>query len=364
MSSLLWRGKELPVTATAARGSSIEFKQVRKTYGDFVALENFSMTVAPGEFMTLLGPSGSGKTTALNCLAGFIDIGEGDILIDGVSIARVPTEKRGIGMVFQNYSLFPHRSVIGNVAFPLEMRGVRREEARRRSLKALEMVRLDGLADRMPHELSGGQKQRVAFARAVVFEPRVLLMDEPLGALDLKLRETLQLEIKQYQRQIGCTVIYVTHDQGEALTLSDRLAVMDKGLICQRGTPQDLYDRPASRFVAEFIGSNNILKVLGSNGASVSIEGLGQVDLTSRRPPEDGYVALRPEYIRRTNDGRATAMLEQTVFFGNSIRYLLKGAGGKEISLIEPRGPGAEIPPVGAEIRFDFDDTSLIYLPE
>jgi putative spermidine/putrescine transport system ATP-binding protein len=215
----------------ATKGSSIEFRSVRKTYGSFVALEDFSMTVAPGEFMTLLGPSGSGKTTALNCLAGFIDIGDGDILIDGVSIARVPTEKRGIGMVFQNYSLFPHRSVMGNVAFPLEMRGMARDEVRRRSLAALEMVRLDGLADRMPHELSGGQKQRVAFARAVVFEPSVLLMDEPLGALDLKLRETLQLEIKQYQRQIGCTVIYVTHDQGEALTLSDRLAVMDKGVI-------------------------------------------------------------------------------------------------------------------------------------
>lgn len=354
----------MPVSDTSSRGSLIEFRKVRKTYGAFVALEDFSMTVAPGEFMTLLGPSGSGKTTALNCLAGFIDIGEGDILIDGVSIARVPTEKRGIGMVFQNYSLFPHRSVIGNVVFPLEMRGVGRKEARERSLKALEMVRLDGLADRMPHELSGGQKQRVAFARAVVFEPRVLLMDEPLGALDLKLRETLQLEIKQYQRQIGCTVIYVTHDQGEALTLSDRLAVMDKGLIRQLGTPQELYDRPASRFVAEFIGSNNILKVLGANGSCASMEGLGKVDLVTRQPPKNGYVALRPEHIRRTDDGRATATLEQAVFFGNSIRYLLKGADGREISLVEPRGPGTEIPPAGAEIRFDFDDASLTYLPE
>lgn len=352
------------MTDTAVQGSSIEFRQVRKTYGSFVALEDFSMTVAPGEFMTLLGPSGSGKTTALNCLAGFIDIGEGDILIDGVSIARLPTEKRGIGMVFQNYSLFPHRSVIGNVAFPLEMRGVGREEVRRRSLKALEMVRLDGLAERMPHELSGGQKQRVAFARAVVFEPRVLLMDEPLGALDLKLRETLQLEIKQYQRQIGCTVLYVTHDQGEALTLSDRLAVMDKGVIQQLGTPQELYDRPNSRFVAEFIGSNNILKVLGSNGSSASIEGLGEVKLGSRAAREGGYVALRPEHIKRVEGGRATATLDQSVFVGNSIRYLLKSAEGCEISLIEPRGLGAEIPPAGAEIRFDFDDASLTYLPE
>jgi putative spermidine/putrescine transport system ATP-binding protein len=363
LSSLLRRGKEEPVTATAARGSSIEFKRVRKTYGTFVALEDFSMTVAPGEFMTLLGPSGSGKTTALNCLAGFIDIGEGDILIDGVSIARVPTEKRGIGMVFQNYSLFPHRSVIGNVAFPLEMRGVSRDEARRRSLDALAMVRLDGLADRMPHELSGGQKQRVAFARAVVFEPRVLLMDEPLGALDLKLRETLQLEIKEYQRQIGCTVIYVTHDQGEALTLSDRLAVMDKGFIRQLGTPQELYDRPVSRFVAEFIGSNNILKVLRSDGSKILVEGLGDVELASPPPADGGYVALRPEHIRRSDTGRAVATIVQAVFFGNSIRYLARGSDGREISLIEPRLPGTGMPVAGAEIRFDFDESSLTYLP-
>ena len=347
----------------ATKGSSIEFRSVRKTYGSFVALEDFSMTVAPGEFMTLLGPSGSGKTTALNCLAGFIDIGEGDILIDGVSIARVPTEKRGIGMVFQNYSLFPHRSVMGNVAFPLEMRGMARDEVRRRSLAALEMVRLDGLADRMPHELSGGQKQRVAFARAVVFEPSVLLMDEPLGALDLKLRETLQLEIKQYQRQIGCTVIYVTHDQGEALTLSDRLAVMDKGVIQQLGTPQELYDQPASRFVASFIGSNNILKVFRSEGSTVSIEGLGAIEMTGREPPSRGYVALRPEHIRRTPNGRAAATLEQAVFFGNAVRYVLRGADEKEISFTEPRSGAVDVPATGTEVRFDFDDSSLTYLP-
>lgn len=352
------------MTIMADRGSSIAFEEVRKTYGAFVALESFSMNVAPGEFMTLLGPSGSGKTTALNCLAGFIDIGAGDILIDGVSIARVPTEKRGIGMVFQNYSLFPHRSVIGNVAFPLEMRGMARDEVRRRSLKALEMVRLDGLAERMPHELSGGQKQRVAFARAVVFEPRVLLMDEPLGALDLKLRETLQLEIKQYQRQIGCTVIYVTHDQGEALTLSDRLAVMDKGVIQQLGTPNELYDRPASRFVAEFIGSNNILKVLGSSGATVNIEGLGPVDMASRAAPSGGFVALRPEQIKRAPKGRVVARLEQAVFFGDSIRYVLRGVDGTEISMIEQRDPAAATPSVGDEMRFDFDDSNMTYLSE
>lgn len=348
-----------------ATGAPIAFRNVRKTYGGFVALEDFSMEVGAGEFMTLLGPSGSGKTTALNALAGFLDFDRGDILIDGTSIARLPTEKRNIGMVFQSYSLFPHRNVISNVAFPLEMRGVKREEARRRSLKALEMVRLGNLAERMPHELSGGQKQRVAFARAVVFEPRVLLMDEPLGALDLKLRETLQLEIKEYQRQIGCTVIYVTHDQGEALTLSDRLAVMDKGKILQVGTPEDLYDRPQSRFVAEFIGSNNVFKVLGVEGGKARIEGLGTVESCGRIVP-GGHVAIRPELLRRQDGGEATttARVAEAVFFGNSVRYVLRAADGKEIVFVEARRPGGDVVPIGAEYGLSLDAKDLVFLPE
>jgi putative spermidine/putrescine transport system ATP-binding protein len=345
-------------------GAAIEFREVRKTYGSFVALENFSMTVAAGEFMTLLGPSGSGKTTALNSLAGFTDITSGDILIDGISIARVPTEKRNIGMVFQNYSLFPHRNVLGNVSFPLEMRGVERGETRKRALKALEMVRLGGLAERMPHELSGGQKQRVAFARAIVFEPRVLLMDEPLGALDLKLREAMQLEIKQYQRQIGCTVIYVTHDQGEALTLSDRLAVMDKGLIRQLGTPQDLYDRPNSRFVAEFIGSNNIMKISGAKPEGALVEGLGAVRFPIATQPSQGFLSVRPEHIRRTSNGGHSATVRQAVFFGDVVRYVVETKNGAALTLAEPRTGGNPSLDPGSEIAISFEEGGLIHLPE
>ncbi len=347
-----------------AKGASIEFREVRKTYGDFVALERFTMSVAQGEFMTLLGPSGSGKTTALNSLAGFVDADSGDILIDGVSITRMPTEKRNIGMVFQNYSLFPHRDVLGNVAFPLEMRGVAKAEIVRRSMKALEMVRLDGLAKRMPHELSGGQKQRVAFARAVVFEPRVLLMDEPLGALDLKLREAMQLEIKQYQREIGCTVIYVTHDQGEALTLSDRLAVMEKGAIRQLGAPEELYDRPNSRFVAEFIGSNNILAVEGAAGDDTLVSGLGAVRLSGGARTQRGFVAIRPEHVRRSAAAGWPATVRQAVFFGDSFRYLVEAEAGAEISFVEPRRAGAAAAAPGETIRIEFDEGGLIHLPE
>lgn len=347
----------------AIRGASIEFREVRKTYGDFVALESFSMDVAPGEFMTLLGPSGSGKTTALNSLAGFVDINQGDILIDGVSIARMPTEKRNIGMVFQNYSLFPHRNVLANVAFPLEMRGVAKSEILARSMKALEMVRLDGLAKRMPHELSGGQKQRVAFARAVVFEPRVLLMDEPLGALDLKLREALQIEIKQYQREIGCTVIYVTHDQGEALALSDRLAVMEKGGIRQLGTPEELYDRPNSRFVAEFIGSNNILKIRGQSDGEVLVEGIGLVRIPAVSDHADGFVALRPEHIRRSQSENWPVTVRQAVFFGDAVRYVVEAKDGAMITFVESRRPGVEVLGSGTIIGIAFDEGHLIHLP-
>lgn len=348
----------------SSTGATIDFRNVRKSYGKFVALENFSMHVGRGEFMTLLGASGSGKTTALNALAGFTDIDSGEILIDGVSITSLPTEKRQIGMVFQSYSLFPHRSVMRNVSFPLEMRGVPRAEARRRSEKALAMVRMDALADRMPHELSGGQRQRVAFARAVVFEPRVLLMDEPLGALDLKLRETLQLEIKAYQRQIGCTVIYVTHDQGEALTLSDRVAVMDKGRVLQVGPPEELYDRPRSRFVAEFVGANNLLMVERAENGAMTVEGLGLIQGDIAHLSGAEFVSIRPELVRVRHGGGGThpARLKETVFFGNSVRYVLLTDADKEISAIEPRRPGQEVRPAGARVGFDLDTTDLVAL--
>lgn len=240
-------------------GAPISFSGITKRYGPVEALREFSLDIAGGEFVTFLGPSGSGKTTALNILAGFIEPSAGDVLIDGVSITRLPTEKRNVGMVFQSYSLFPHMDVRDNVAFPLRMRGVPKAERHARAEQALAMVRLAGFGGRKPHELSGGQRQRVACARAIVFEPRVLLMDEPLGALDLKLREAMQDEIKEVQRRIGCTVIYVTHDQGEALAMSDRIVVMSEGRIEQIGAPAAVYDSPSNAFVAQFVGETNFL---------------------------------------------------------------------------------------------------------
>ena len=338
-------------------GAPIAFRAVEKRYGAVTALTDFSLDVAAGEFITLLGPSGSGKTTALNVLAGFIEPSGGDVEIGGVSISRLPTEKRNVGMVFQSYSLFPHMNVRDNVAFPLRMRGVAAAERRSRADVALAMVRLDGYGDRQPHELSGGQRQRVAFARAVVFEPKVLLMDEPLGALDLKLREAMQDEIRQVQRRIGCTVIYVTHDQGEALAMSDRIVVMSNGRIEQVGTPAEIYDRPVNAFVAEFVGETNLLPARMLDGALR----LGDTSQAHRPPPGIpvdwmGRIALRPEYIQRcAGSGRGAAVLceiRDVAFHGSRVRYLAEAPGLGALTITEQRGQGLEPLAVGARAEF------------
>jgi putative spermidine/putrescine transport system ATP-binding protein len=231
-----------------------------KHFGGVPAVDGVDLEVRQGEFITLLGPSGSGKTTTLRLIAGFTLQTQGVIEIHGVDMGSVPPYRRDVGMVFQNYALFPHMTAGQNVAFPLEMRGVGRAEIKRRVADALALVKLDGLAGRYPRQLSGGQQQRIAFARAVVFNPRLLLMDEPLGALDKKLREALQLEVMHISRQLGATVIYVTHDQEEALVMSDRIAIFNRGRIDQLGSGEDLYDRPVSLFVADFIGESNIFR--------------------------------------------------------------------------------------------------------
>ena len=240
------------------QGSPVRFQNVTKSFGDTVALRDFNLDIDPGEFVTLLGASGSGKSTALNILAGFSDASSGEVSIDGRALTGVAPEHRNVGMVFQNFALFPHKTVAENVAFPLRMRRVPSAEVDRRVKASLEMVRLDALAGRKPAALSGGQRQRVALARAVVFEPPVLLMDECLSALDLKLREELQEEIRRIHREIGTTVLFVTHDQTEALTMSDRVAILEGGRIVQIDTPEALYDHPRTRFVADFIGQSNM----------------------------------------------------------------------------------------------------------
>jgi putative spermidine/putrescine transport system ATP-binding protein len=251
------------VAATSAAGDEplVRFRGVQKTYdGVHLVVRSLDLDIQRGEFLTLLGPSGSGKTTTLMMLAGFESPTAGDIVLDGKPITRTPPHKRHFGMVFQNYALFPHLTVGQNVAYPLTVRGVSKTDQAARVAKALGMVRLDGMADRHPGQLSGGQQQRVALARALVFDPQLVLMDEPLGALDKQLREHMQIELKELHRQLGVTFVYVTHDQGEALTMSDRVAVFNDGAIQQIAPVEEMYERPANRFVASFIGDSTVLK--------------------------------------------------------------------------------------------------------
>ena len=248
-------------------GAEVRLHELTKTFGSVVAVRDVSVTVAPGSFFTLLGPSGSGKTTTLMMVAGFAYPTSGEVFVDGKPMAALPPQRRDLGMVFQSYAVFPHLTVFDNVAFPLQIRKAPRLEILHRVAEALEMVRLTGYEHRLPRQLSGGEQQRVALARALVFRPRVLLMDEPLGALDKKLRAHMQLELKHIQQHLRVTVLYVTHDQEEALTMSDRVAVMQGGRIEQVGSPAELYDTPASRFVADFIGESNFL-----DGTAVSAE--------------------------------------------------------------------------------------------
>ena len=263
--STCWRGRarrsrSSPAPAAVAPGPAalVRFRDVEKTYdGRVNVVDRLNLEIGKGEFLTLLGPSGSGKTTILLMLAGFEAVTAGDIALNDRSLRNVPPFRRNMGIVFQNYALFPHRSVFQNVAFPLVQRRLPKPAIRAKVEAALRMVDLSGLGDRRPHQLSGGQQQRVALARALVFEPEIVLMDEPLGALDKKLREQMQIEIKHLHEQLGMTVAYVTHDQGEALTMSDRVAVMHGGRIQQVGPPQEVYEEPANAFVANFIGENN-----------------------------------------------------------------------------------------------------------
>jgi putative spermidine/putrescine transport system ATP-binding protein len=259
----------------------IELRQVSRAFGAVVALDRVSLTIAPGEFFALLGPSGSGKTTCLRLIAGFDQPDHGRILLDGEDVTDVPPFERNVNTVFQDYALFPHMSVAENVAYGLRVRRVGSAERRRRALEMLDLVRLGDFGDRRPNQLSGGQKQRVALARALINQPKVLLLDEPLGALDLKLREEMQSELKGLQQRLGITFVFVTHDQGEALSMADRVAVFSEGRVEQLDTPRDLYMRPRTAFVASFVGSANV------------VAGTLAERLTGRREP----FAIRPELI-------------------------------------------------------------------
>jgi putative spermidine/putrescine transport system ATP-binding protein len=336
---------------------------VSKRYGTQVAVDALDLTLRSGEFLTLLGPSGSGKTTTLMMVAGLQQPDAGTIRLNGESVADLPPYRRDIGMVFQHYALFPHMTVRRNVGFPLEMRRLPREEIAKLVDEVLELVRLPGLGDRLPKELSGGQQQRVALARALVYRPALLLMDEPLGALDRKLREQLQLEIKRVHRERGISVLYVTHDQEEALTMSDRIAVFDHGRIQQIGTPEELYDRPSTRFVASFIGDTNLISgrsISTADGVCEVETPAGRVRASARQPIAAGgaiVVAVRPERVTLAPAGEGLAgIITDVIFVGTARKYAVRLGDGTECFVL--RQVGAEpMPGNGAAVRLSWDAT-------
>lgn len=314
--------------------SAVSFQRVSRRFGLVTAVDNVSLDVASGEFVSLVGPSGSGKTTLLMMLAGFEQPNLGRIAVSGRDVTDVAPNNRNIGMVFQKYALFPHRSVAENVAFPLRMRGIGRSERERRVAEALAMVKLEGYGDRMPAQLSGGQQQRVALARAIVFEPPVILMDEPLGALDKKLRQHMQIEIKELQARLKATVIYVTHDQEEALTMSDRVAILDQGRLVQIGAPRELYEAPATAFVADFLGEMNFLpaEVIGTNHMhpDIVIGGHPVPAPASDRRPMSGLgparLAVRPEHLTISRGSTGMGLggrVDRMIFQGSSLSILI-----------------------------------------
>ncbi len=319
----------------------LELRDVEKAYGSVTAVNGVSVSLSNGEFLSFLGPSGSGKTTTLAMIAGLVPPSGGEILLAGKPINPLPPYRRNIGVVFQNYALFPHMTVAKNIAFPLEMRRVPAAEIAGRVEQVLSLVGLSDYGPRLPTQLSGGQQQRVALARAMVFEPPLLLMDEPLGALDKKLREQMQLEIKHLHRKLGMSIIYVTHDQEEALTMSDRIAVFNNGRIEQIGTPTELYDRPATRFVASFIGETNLFHgvVTEVTGDYCRIEGNG-LRLRARCRERPGLrqsmsAAVRPERVRllpagqpvTDEDNRLSGEVVELIYLGRFRKYVVRAAG-------------------------------------
>ncbi|MBV8663354.1 MAG: ABC transporter ATP-binding protein [Hyphomicrobiales bacterium] len=325
-----------------AGGRRVVLENVWKEYGDFIAVENANLALEPGEFLTLLGPSGSGKTSTLMMVAGFEFPTRGAIRVDGMDIVSRSPKDRNFGVVFQSYALFPHMSARENVEFPLRMRGWSQTQRRKAALDMLDKVGLSSFAERKPRELSGGQQQRVALARALVFNPDALLLDEPLGALDKQLREQMQYEIKELQKKIGVSILFVTHDQEEAMTMSDRIAVMDKGRIVQIGSPQDVYYHPATTFVASFLGETNLVpcKVVESTGSSLTVSFDGGTRcgvLPPRlgvRPGVDqaAHLSVRPERVRILRDGEAADVVLEGVaatrsFLGRHFRIVVDTMG-------------------------------------
>jgi spermidine/putrescine ABC transporter ATP-binding subunit len=342
--------------------AEVVLERVRKRYGAVVAVRGVDLRVAPGEFVTLLGPSGCGKTTCLRMVAGFVEPDSGRVLIGGAEVTKTPPYRRNAGMVFQSYALFPHKTVAANVAFGMKMRGVSRSEMESRTREALRLVKLDQMADRYPGQLSGGQRQRVALARAVVIRPEVLLLDEPLGALDLKLREELQAEIKRVQATLGITTIFVTHDQGEALGMSDRIAVMRDGCVVQIDAPHALYACPNSQYVANFVGRTNLIEVVvverqndGSYVVAVpnGAEGRFRVCGTSQAAFDVGercVLGARPEHLEIGvhQDNVMRAKVLDVIYRGSTWNVELAGESGQSFNAV--LGARGQLPGKGEDV--------------
>ncbi len=356
----------------------LEIRNLTRRFGGVAAVSDVSLSIEAGEFFTLLGPSGCGKTTILRMIAGFDAPDEGDILLDGVSLAGVPPEQRPLHTVFQSYALFPHMTVAGNVAFPLEMADKSRDEIRRRVAETLALVHLEDKANSFPHELSGGQKQRVALARGLVAKPRLLLLDEPLGALDAKLRQEMQVELIALQREVGITFVFVTHAQQEALALSHRIAVMRQGRVEQLDEPDKLYTQPANRFVADFIGKINLIdvEVVAASKVLLTVKaaGLGEIAAIDPRPiqpGERGTLALRPELIRIFGKrdaadlkNRFEGKVKELLYVGDVTLYKIELANGFVLeALMANAAPGrAKFHEVGDPVAVGWRHDAGVFL--
>jgi len=359
---------EAPTPAGVAH-PSVSLRSVTKRFGDFTAVDSIDLEIGQGEFFTLLGPSGCGKTTTLRMIAGFEDPDGGEILIDGADVSGLPAHRRPTNTVFQSYALFPHLNVRDNVAYGLKRKGTDREEIDRRVQAELERVGLWGEANRKPNQLSGGQQQRVALARAVVNLPKVLLLDEPLGALDLKLRKGLQIELKRIQREVGITFVYVTHDQEEALTMSDRIAVMNRGVIEQIAEPEEVYERPATTFVAGFIGVSNLMPgvVTRAEGDRATVDLEAGVSIEATRNGLDRgdrcHAVVRPEKLHVASDGASRfgadraqgveGVVESSLYLGTATQIVVELKGGSRMTVLVPNADESErqrLPGGGARV--------------
>jgi spermidine/putrescine transport system ATP-binding protein len=353
------------------RTVAVELSAVTKRFGEFVAVDDLTLDIYEGEFFSLLGPSGCGKTTTLRMIAGFEEPTEGDISVGGDPMRRVPPYRRPVNTVFQSYAIFPHLNVFDNVAFGLRRSGVKGEELHKRVTDACEMVQLSGFEKRKPSMLSGGQQQRVALARALVNHPEVLLLDEPLGALDLKLRKEMQLYLKNLQHEVGITFIYVTHDQEEALTMSDRIAVMNEGRVQQVADPPTLYELPRNRFVSDFIGQTNVFSgtVESVSGKRITLSTpSGKVEATAREAEvevgAEAHAAVRPEKVRFGSEGDnvSTARIQQLVYLGVSTQYIAELPDGEKLVLYQQNSREDANPDIGEEVAVVWDARHCLIL--